>query len=187
MINDPKYPIYRIDVKWSMDDDKPEETHENWRKNLSLGRQWNSTGFNKMYRVDPGLEKIRDQCLEWWGKYIKKGENPSEPEFNIEPQEEETWCMGWFDHWTFDISQSDEEALISFEQFLKRKGIENLNYGCDPYYEHRQDGYPTMGAEDRWRWGGIKDPNGEDTSDNKTDPPCRCSGCKKNGVIRIVH
>jgi hypothetical protein len=38
-----------------------------------------------------------------------------------------------------------------------------------------------MGAEDRWRW------YGGDSYENKTDPPCRCNGCKKAGVIRINH
>jgi hypothetical protein len=44
-----------------------------------------------------------------------------------------------------------------------------------------QDVYCLMGAEDRWRW------SGGDSYENRTDPPCRCDGCKKAGVIRVDH
>lgn len=35
-----------------------------------------------------------------------------------------------------------------------------------------------MGASDRWRWSGQ-------SKDSR--PPCRCDGCKKNGVVTICH
>lgn len=40
-----------------------------------------------------------------------------------------------------------------------------------------------MGAEDRWRWRGMPEKEG----DKEPKAPCRCSNCGKAGVVRISH
>lgn len=83
------------------------------------------------------------------------------------------WWEKWFNHFTFDVGQSDEEVLRSFSDYVA--WVQGLQEGG-----RVPSGHPLaclMGAEDRWRWkgadGGIA--------------PCRCEGCKKNGLIGINH
>lgn len=96
--------------------------------------------------------------------------------------------LEWFQHKTFDIGLTDAEYVKSFERFLQRKGV-RMNYA--PSYDNStfddNGGYVAMGGEDRWRWRGAKKANGGDGEDNRTEPPCRCDGCKKSGVVRIIH
>lgn len=190
--DDPKYAIYRINVTWVMDGahrehDKP----DSWQiRGLPEGRRRNATGFTEMYRDDPGLDGIRQTVTgEWWPAFKKKGENPSDPTITIERQPDDCWCQGWFDHWTFDIGQSDADVLVSFERFLERKGV-RISYSHDEHQYNALDPdvpYSAMGAEDRWRWRGQKLADGGHDDDNRTEPPCRCDGCRKRGVIRIIH
>lgn len=186
--DDPKYAIYRISVTWVMDGSHEGEKPDSfWIRNLPEGRKRNGTGFTRMYRDDPGLEGVRKTLHgEWWPAYMKKGENPGDPTITIERQPDDCWCLTWFSHWTFDVGQTDAEVLASFERFLERKGL-RLNYGHDPYYSHDDAGYSSMGAEDRWRWRGQKSADGGHDDDNRTEPPCRCDGCRKLGRIVIIH
>lgn len=142
-------------------------------------RRTNGTGFTKMYPGDaPGVESVERWAREeWWPTYKGKGAEPSAPEITVTILGEESWCLGWFSHWTFDVGQTDAEALASFEEYVRR-------------YEDRQDYWPgdppegyrcLMGAEDRWRWCGGP------SADKRTPPPCRCKHCREQGVIRINH
>ncbi len=188
--DDPKYAIYRIDVKWVMDGSHEGEKPDSfWIRDLPEGRKRNGTGFTRMYRDDPGLEGIRQKVRdEWWPAFKKKGENPSEPTITIERQPDDCWCLTWFSHWTFDVGQSDAEALASFARFLERKGVPVFSsYEYDRYYMPGSGAYCAMGAEDRWRWRGLKSADGGHDEDNRTEPPCRCDGCRKHGIIRIIH
>lgn len=80
--DDPKYPIYYMAVRWSMDGEHDAE-YPNSHKGLPEGRKWNSTGFSRMFREDPGMEEVERIAAQWWEKYTKKGANPSEPEFTV--------------------------------------------------------------------------------------------------------
>ena len=100
----------------------------------------------------------------------------------------DTWVGVWFSHWTFDIGQSDEQTLASFQEYVDR--WERYNRKFSEYSKHGYEQSPVqlMGAEDRWRWSGSVD--GEEGlfgALNTTDPPCRCDGCQSRGVIRICH
>lgn len=172
------YPTFVVGVKWVQDgehDPKYPKRHEG----LPEGRIYNSTSLNKMYREERDVADIEREIRdEWWPKYAQSNlatMNPTEPEITVKNTGRETWCLGWFEHWTFDVGQTDAEALASFERYVSR-------------YKHMQDGgYDTpgyrclMGAEDRWRW------NGDPSYDERTDPPCRCKHCREQGVIRIGH
>jgi hypothetical protein len=114
----------------------------------------------------------------WWPDQRDKYPEASEPDILVTFVRWDTWCEGWFSHWTFDCGQSDEEVLASFRAYVDR--VERIQE------RERWDGIEyrsrcLMGAEDRWRWRaspecGIESP-----------PPCRCDDCKKFGLVRIDH
>lgn len=187
-----RFPIYSINVRWSQDE-TPDwcraKLGEGWAahwQGLPDGRIWNSVSqMRRMFRTEQPIESLRAATLEWWDKYDKKGGNPGEPEIDITLAEHEEWCLSWFSHWTFDDGQKDAEVLRSFESFLSRKGVELRYDSYDGYGPDYRDGqYCAMGGEDRWRWCG-RTHGGKDSE--RTDPPCRCDGCKAAGVIRIDH
>jgi len=159
---DPAYPIYRIIVKWRGPKGKDD------------------TSFYKMYREDPGKDAVLAWLKdEWWPQFCRHprraSKRLSDPSFEIRGPYHETWCLEWFCHYTFDMGQTDEEALASFERYVRR-------------HEHKQrPGYRgddyicLMGAEDRWRW------YGEPPVEAGNPPPCRCRHCQEQGVLRIGH
>ncbi len=182
----PVYPRYDVGVRWEepVPPDKKNEPFYSLERNkdASDGCFWNATSFSKMYRADPTEEGVRKEALEWWAAYrATKSIKVETCEITITRKPDEEWCLTWFQHFTFDIGQTDDECLTSFACFLQRMGIE-LRYSSGDY-RYQGDGYCTMGAEDRWRWCG----SGDGSADSRTDPPCRCEHCKKQGVIRIGH
>jgi len=191
-MEDKKYPIYFFSAKWSQDGEQ-DPKYPNRYKDLPEGRIWNSTGFSRMYKEEKPQEELDKIVKEWWDKYLKsknkdeeKITNPELLYLKVELRHHETWNLTWFQHETFDEGQTNEEALLSFEKFVRR--IEDKNqeiewhYPEKDWYEHGHQ--CLMGAEDRWRWHGAE-PNG-DSSDN-SPAPCRCKFCKEQGVIRIAH
>lgn len=161
-----QYGIYTFTIKWEQDGI---HKWENQHKGLPEGRIHNGTSFDIMYKDDQKIENLEQWVVnEWWKNYKKEklfDKNPSTPKFTVAFKEKETWCLTWFSHYTFDVGQTDEEALSSFASFVDR------------YRNEGYEGRCLMGAEDMWRWKGADD----------TDPPCRCEGCKEFGVIRINH
>jgi len=187
-----KYPIYEILIKF-VRDRNPDRNYEkdSWSiKGLRKNRLRDVLHKRTMFRSDVSDDELNDFAQLIWKNSRKQLPNPSKPKFEIQLVDREEWCLGWFFHWTFDVGQSDSEVLESFENFLHRKGVGlNYSYGY-PAYEYssrNKDSYCAMGAEDRWRWHGIKDTKFGNDSENKTPPPCRCPVCKEQGVIRIFH
>lgn len=181
----PAYPIYKFNFRWSQDGVQ-DEKYPKWHEGLPEGRTWNGTGFNKMFKEEKTQEWLNAYAANWWANYIIKQQQDSKiknPELvKIEAvfSEYETWYLTWFQHETFDIAQTDDEALRSFETFVTRKEILN---------ERQQvidgnDAYCLMGAEDRYRWHGAE-PNGD--KNDYSPAPCRCKFCKEQDVIRIAH
>ena len=193
----PKYPIYNGSVTYHrelMDYDLRSCQCPSFAKRCEgLPRhriRGHSDWSGWIYRKDPGLDVVRERLAEVWKNYLLNPKSngfvpvdPRDVELIIERQEPEEWVLTWFCHQTPDVDQSNQEVLESFENFLTRKGV-RLNYGYDPYNcsGSQHDDYCAMGAEDRWRWSGVSGENGE-----RTDPPCRCDGCKKAGMVRINH
>jgi hypothetical protein len=185
-MNHPIYPIYSrsVSVYEPIPDDKlTDEWFLKMQHPTAKGFYRNIHMFyNQMFKEDPGLDFVLNELKTIWQQ--KKVEHlPEDMQFKVEKIDEEEWCLTWFAHHTFDIGQSNEEVLDSFENFLRRKGV-MPNYGYDPYYSQEDHGYCAMGAEDMWRWCGRKTP---DCNSELTRPPCRCDGCKKRGVITIQH
>ena len=164
------YPIYSFSAKWSEKGDTEKyKDYPNWTVGLPEGRIWNSSDFTKMFKEDQSQESLDAYLKDWWDKYIlldKNKDNELELLYlKVEFKERESWNLTWFSHETFDIGQTDEEVLDSFEQFVSRRNSDQL-----------------MGAEDRWLWSGAPDKDG-----NATPAPCRCEHCKAQGLIRINH
>jgi hypothetical protein len=185
------YPIYKFSFTWTHDGEHDLETKtkypDSWMyKDLPLGRKRNSTGFSIMKEVEMTEDEIKEFVSSWWKSYVdKKGMTDINPE--LEPVHHrmyyETWVCSWFQHETFDVGQTDREALISFDKYVRRHESEQGDYELKKDHE----GHPIlhislMGAEDRWRWRGADDAEG-----NHTPAPCRCEHCKRAGKIRIAH
>ena len=188
-----KYPIYSFAAKWAQDGEH-DPKYPNWHKGLPEGRTWNSTSMTKMCKEEKTEEELKAIADEWWEKVLSTSEkegrsaiiNPKIESLTYKLKEHETWDLSWFQHETFDVGQTNEEVLKSFEEYVRRAEEKNREierqYPEDKYYEngHRA----LMGAEDRWRWHGAE-PNGEST--DHSPAPCRCKFCKEQGVIRIAH
>ena len=179
-----KFPIYKFSARWS-EDGIQDPQYPHWHKELPEGRIWNSTAFSKMFKEEKTQAWLDDYIREWWRGYLQSkegllGKNPTLDVLKAEYWEHETWVCTWFQHETFDIGQTDDEVLDSFERFVRR--YENMQ-------DRTFDTYPPnyhclMGAEDRWRWHGAE-PNGNPS--DHSPAPCRCKYCKEQGLIRIAH
>ena len=182
------YPIWKITARWSQDGIQ-DPKYPNSYEGLAENRIWDSTNFMKMYKEHVSKEQVEKEANDWWMKYSTdklSGKNPSDLTLTINFIRYETWCLTWFCHYTFDVGQTDQEALESFEKFVKRMEDMNLQNGHEinsPNYDQANWAntyYCLMGAEDRRRWYGGD-------YDNRTPAPCRCDGCKKYGIISINH
>ena len=141
------YPIYYIGASWKQD-----------------GIDYNNgSGFSKMYKIDPGITSVRQTAIEWFESLINsdryKNKNCQLVRLECRFVENETWCIHWFNHYTFNTHLSDSELRLSFASFVDRKK-----------FLHGED-HALMGADDSWRWKG----------------PCRCEKCIERGVTYIDH
>ena len=155
-MEDKKYPIYTIGARWNQDD-----CEENF------------ASFDIMYREKQLTEVLLKEALKWWDDITSKkpfsGEgmpikmkNPQLIELKISFKECETWCLTWFQHWTFVDEQTDDELTASFRRFVQRRFLKHIR---------EEKGYCLMGAEDSWRW----------------KEPCHCEACIARGVSYIRH
>ena len=176
----PVFPVYRVSVKWAEDGIKNPEYPKRF-EGLPDGKIWNGTGFCKMFKEEQTLEQLDIFVNDWWKLYIGSEKNKDKEitnlKLSIEFVEFETWYLTWFQHETFDIGQTDAEALNSFEEFVNRR--EHWNHGRTLLEQKT-----LMGAEDRYRWHGSGETG---DSDEHSPAPCRCKHCKEQGLLRIAH
>lgn len=174
-----KYPIYSIVVEYIQNG---EHSKYEDAEGLPAGRVRRNMHFNKMFKKDQTQEQLDAFTKDWWNRYASSDANNDLDieliKITTKYKEHESWSLTWFAHETFDIGQSDEEVLQSFEKFVSRKTTLN----DISQFKEGKDVYCLMGAEDRWRWSAR---GGEGV--NQDIPPCRCVHCKSNGMIRIVH
>src|SRR3990167_6008579 len=123
-MNDIMYPIYSIEATW-VEDGKHDPECE-WRNHgLPEGRVHNRSSFSKMFREEPGLDAVIEFGRnEWWPNYViadkwsmgpVAARNPTDIEITAKLVIHESWCCTWFSHYTFDVGQTDAEALDSFQ------------------------------------------------------------------------
>jgi hypothetical protein len=180
-----KFPVYKFNFSW-LEPENGSKTERKFRKDhpeiyegIPLGKTKNSTGFTKMFREKPSdadLQKVVDDYID----YLKTSrKEPTDFISSVKFFGEKSWHCTWFQHETFDVGQSDAEALASFEEYVRETEQENQALEAAGSY-----GISLMGAEDRWRWHGSE-PNGEPS--DHSPAPCRCKFCKEQGIIRIAH
>lgn len=162
------YPVYEFMFEWTKDVCGFPYTLPQGLPNGSVS---NGTQFRKMFKIEKSQKWLDDYAAKRWQKYAYKNNVNILTKISAKFLEYETWVLTWFQHETFDVGQTDEETLKSFENFVSRKEKLNKQYG---------ENYCLMGAEDRYRWHGID-------KDKYTSAPCRCKYCKKQHVLRIAH
>jgi hypothetical protein len=168
------YPIYQFRARWTEKRVKVEEYDDT--HGLPVGRKWNGTDFSRMFKEDQDWKQLDVILIEFWQKYERKGEEVELFSLHAELERRETWCLTWFSHYTFDVGQTDEEAMESFRNYVRRMvrlpGFENFG-------QEGVRGFTLMSAKDEWRW--------KSGSDEYEGLPCRCKSCKEQGVLRIAH
>jgi hypothetical protein len=147
-MEDKKYQIYRFYAKWNQVD------YEN-----------NFTSCNIMYKEPQTEDDLNNALCNFKNKLIEDHITREKIitdfiESNYEYVEDESWCLTWFSHYTYNQFETDAEVSDSFYQFLCRKKV----------FDNYNQTYCAMGAEDMWRW-----------------KICRCEHCVAQGVIRIDH
>ncbi len=157
-----------------------------WFEGLPARRMWDTKQWYEMPREIVTFDEIVATALaEWWPDLKREEEDKNLADLTIDVNfvRWETWCPGWFSHWTWDTGLSDAKVLGSFQRYVWRTEVANRREGkiVDGYL---QEPYCLMGAENRIRWHGLV--TGE-PCDGRTDAPCRCPICKKLGIIRIGH
>jgi hypothetical protein len=127
--------------------------------------------------LDAMREQVQKELPSLFARQKLRVDNPGDIDIAIS-HAERAWCWGWFDHWTYDVGLDDQAYLDSFQDHVDAVMLEDRRAGREP-------GYALMNAEDRWRWHGR---DGDGSPDAKqVAAPCRCTNCKKYGVVRILH
>jgi len=147
-MNEKKYPIYTITSRW--------------------GKDFTATNIMFKHHLSVIEKKLLISDFE---KGLRK-KNSIEEDITTEVKflEFESWCITWFNHYTYNSSLSDEELLISFEEFVRRKMPMQEALSRSFKDNNTDPHYCLMGAEDRWRW-----------------ELCRCEKCQERGVVTIDH
>jgi len=168
----PVYPIYHIAYRWPQEGEYCKDG-------------FNGTSSTIMLR-EANISEVNGRAMEVAeGLAEKNNVHPRDVGIEVKISHYEEWCCHWFNHYTFDLGLSDAEVLASFERYVWRMERHNqrnqvkVGEGADAFYT---DPICIMGAEDRYRWSGANDDNGD-----PTDPPCRCEHCVEQGVVRINH
>lgn len=181
------YPIYYVRIKWSETyaPDAECRMHRVGEPPLPEGRFWNGTGWYIMEKEERPVEEIAAEIArDWWPQYAAKRLQPDDMTIEVTLKERDTWCSGWFSHWTWDTGLSDAEVRASFQDYVDR--IQRSDRS------ESEIGGLLMGAADRWRWHGsatddLSSEHTDDPSGVHTDAPCRCEHCKARGIVRIDH
>ena len=156
LMEEKKFPIYKFYANWDQDD------FEN-----------NSTGYSIMYKEYPSPDQLEEELKLFKYGILAKHKNVIFKMAEYEFVEEESWCSGWFSHYTYNQLENVSEIESSFEDFVERKEQSNKKNGhgtLDSNPNSKEPYHCLMGAEDRYRW-----------------KICRCDGCKKLGKITVDH
>ena len=154
-----KFPIYKFYANWDQDD------YEN-----------NFTDYYIMYKENPTAEQLEYELKQFKLRTLAKHNGVIFKNIEYEFVEEESWCLGWFNHYTYNEFETDSEVEESFRDYVDRKEVSNLKNGHQrnemnmnlDLKEHLY--HCLMGAEDYYRW-----------------KICRCEHCKRLGKITIDH
>ena len=133
------------------------------------------------FTTPPVSQQFTGTAKEWLNAFllakVEKIVNPEIKSIIATFKEYETWVGKWFSHETFDIGQTDEEAINSFHAYVNR-----YEYQQNRYYEainYPNDYHCLMGSEEIWRL--------KSGADDYEGIPCRCEKCKASGMLMITH
>ncbi len=175
---DRRYWIYWVSFSWRFKHD----VHNQYCKTDEDGFCQNGTASHPAFRAEASIEELKEAAQMAWDGILEREEKKEDNTYHDHELIRATahlyqrteWWLTWFCTSTFDNGQTDDEAMASFEDYVS--WVERT-YTQDPVPgEHAK--ILLMGAEDRWRWYGEKE---------GSDPPCRCEGCKVQGLIKINH
>lgn len=185
---DDRFPIFKHHAHWLQDAWEGATERELFGVPTGLARA-EQTGL-VMFKEWPSVEEMRSKehqvRMSVADAHGAKGAREISVCFSF--RELESWCQGWFGHWTFDAGQEDQEFLCSFASFVDRKTQHNREVVGLAGNGWKPLEYALMGADDRWRWHAT--PEGKSiigVSAERLPPPCRCEGCKRLGIVRIDH
>ena len=154
-----KYPIYKFYASWDQDDCKN-----------------NGTGYSIMYKENPSPNQLEEELKQFKYKILAKHKNVIFKMAEYEFVEEESWCSGWFSHYTYNQFDTNSEIERSFRNYVERKKESNFDNGHQPTemnfdLDLKEHPYSSlMGAEDTYRW-----------------KICKCEHCIKLGMITMGH
>lgn len=116
------YVIWEVLLKWIQDNPAKGIQIED----LPKSRRCNQVRWFAMPKteVEDSLEAIALAVMEEQWPVIQKKEeiwSPSDPQLESTIVHQEVWCPNMFSHWTWDIGQSDGEAITSFNRFAVRR------------------------------------------------------------------
>lgn len=174
----PSWPIHYLSARWREADGEE-----------------GTGGAYRMFREPPSVAEREQKLLELMDGYRERRDVEEVLHLEAEYRHHETWCVSWFQHWTFDVGQSDRDALVSFRRYVDRhRWYQRHGYSLDDEARARvrewlgHDPICLMGAEDRHRWTATPEGSGLlGPGEGQADPPCRCEHCQEQGVLRIDH
>jgi hypothetical protein len=151
-----RYPIYRFSATWNQDDYKN-----------------NGTGFEKMCVHALTEDELNIELDKFKQRIIDKHNGVEFINCECKYVEDETWVLQWFNHFTLNKFDNDNDVITSFEHFVDRKtefNNKNGHYNNEMNMNNKNPHYCLMGAEDSWRW-----------------KVCHCEHCQKGDWTIINH
>lgn len=181
-----KYPIYIVLIKWTFEE-------HNYEKEITEQKP-NGISHTWMEKEHLCEEALNLKAWEMTNIYFERAEKESKPgvnnysNVNVEYKflREDSWCLKWFSHYTFDEGQDDKYFADSFREYVDRH--QDINEKLEQKYKSEYEAMSKseyvclMGAEDSWRWGSF-----DDNGNQQYSYPCRCKHCKKAGIVSIHH
>jgi len=182
------YPIYLIRSTFSECIPEDEMTDLFYRNRKVTGRPTRFAEHaekNMMYESVLTPEQLTSEIQKTHVTLLKTSPTAEDVVIEITLRIWETWCAGWFNHWTWPKHRSDIELKQSFRQYVNRhsryQGIlpDALRAGYSQKVNNGEYLVCLMGAEQSLRW------HGENESSESV--VCRCTKCGADGVVRINH
>ena len=160
------YPVYKLSAKWEYTTDDCPDIKKN-----SLGHDFMEREILTNEETEKYLEKF---VTDLRASEEEKGRHVCSPiKLDLKQTGLDTWCQGWFNHWTFNQFASEEEAFADFLDYVNSIERKNMVNGHRPngiVYDNPEPFECLMGAEDHWRW-----------------KLCHCEICAEQGITTITH
>lgn len=185
---EPAYPIYSVRTKFSElipADEVSSPFYVARRLTDRPERFSNSTEGGMMFAEALTPEQVTDEIKNAQSRLLKSSPTAEDMETEVTIRVWETWCLAWFNHWTWPKDRTDAELERSFQKYVGRHSryqntlSDALLSGYGEEVNRGEYLLCLMGAEEQWRWRGE---NGDTVR-----VVCRCAGCSKHGVVRINH